>query len=153
MNCNGFQKRSNIHHWYKAIHNFTLNFHFQKFLLQRYLHIHQITNVQSRVTVLFVRTKDGMLPRSPPIRDWFLKKILLMYSYLQCCVSFRCKAVRQTHISTLFQIIFPYRPLQSTEQSSLCYTGSPYELFILYVVYVYMSIPISQFIPPPLSPW
>ena len=37
--------------------------------------MHQITNVQSRVTVLFVRTKDGMLPRSPPIRDFFLNFI------------------------------------------------------------------------------
>ena len=30
------------------------------------------------------------------------------------------------HISTLFQILFPYRPLQSIEKSSLHYTVGPY---------------------------
>ena len=33
-----------------------------------------------------------------------------------------------------FQILFPYRQLQSTEQSSLCYTVGPYQLSILYIV-------------------
>ena len=31
-------------------------------------------------------------------------------------------------VSTLFQIIFPYTSLQSTEQSSLCYTVGSYQL-------------------------
>ena len=33
------------------------------------------------------------------------------------------------HLSFLFQILVPFRLLQSTEQSSLCYTVGPY-LFI-----------------------
>ena len=45
------------------------------------------------------------------------------------------------HISTLFQMLFPYRPLQSIEQSSLCYTVGPYQISILYIV---MSICQSQ---------
>ena len=44
----------------------------------------------------------------------------------------------------LFKILFPYRPLQSIEYSSLCYTVGPYSLSILYIV-VYMSTPIFQF--------
>ena len=39
------------------------------------------------------------------------------------------------HISTLFfQILFPYRSLQSIEQSSLCCIVGPYQLSILYIV-------------------
>ena len=34
----------------------------------------------------------------------------------------------------LFQILFPYRSLRSTEKSSLCYTVGPYQLSILYIV-------------------
>ena len=45
------------------------------------------------------------------------------------------ESVIHTHISTLFQILFPYRSLESTDQSSLCSTvGSPYQLSILYIV-------------------
>ena len=33
-----------------------------------------------------------------------------------------------------FKILFPYRPLKSIEQSSLCYTVGPYQLSILYIV-------------------
>ena len=39
-----------------------------------------------------------------------------------------------TSISVLFQILFPYRLLQDTEHSSLCYTVGPCWLFILYIV-------------------
>ena len=39
------------------------------------------------------------------------------------------------HISTL-QILFPYRSLQSIEQSSVCYTVSSYQLCILYIACV-----------------
>ena len=35
------------------------------------------------------------------------------------------------HVSILFQILFPFRLLQSTEQSSLCYTVGPCWLSIL----------------------
>ena len=154
MNYNEFWKRSNIHHWYKAIHNFTLNFHFQKFLLQRYLHIHQITNVQSRVTVLFVRTKDGMLPRSPPIRDWFLKKLLLMYSYLQCCISFGCKAQLDKHIYPLFFRLFSHIGHYRVLRSSMCYQQVLVSyLFYVYVcVYVNPSLPIHPFPTSPPTP-
>ena len=55
---------------------------------------------------------------------------------LQCCVNSCCTAKRiiHIHISTLFQILFPYRSLQSIEQSSLCYTVGPHQLSILYIV-------------------
>ena len=35
-----------------------------------------------------------------------------------------------------FQILFPYRPLQCIEQSSLCYTVGSHQLSILYIVSV-----------------
>ena len=38
------------------------------------------------------------------------------------------------HISTLFNILFPYKSLQSIESSSLCYTVGPYWLSIFYIV-------------------
>ena len=36
------------------------------------------------------------------------------------------KSVIHIHISALFKILFPYRPLQSSEQSSLCYSLDSY---------------------------
>ena len=38
------------------------------------------------------------------------------------------------HISTLLQVIFPYRLCHSDEQSCLCYTVGPYQLSVLYIV-------------------
>lgn len=46
------------------------------------------------------------------------------------------------HISSLFSILFPRRPLQSFESSFLGYIIGPYSLFSC------MSVPISQFILP-----
>ena len=34
-------------------------------------------------------------------------------------------SVIHIHVSILFQVIFPFRLLQNTEQSSLCYTVGP----------------------------
>ena len=82
-------------------------------------------------------------------------------------------SVIHTHVSILFQILFPFRLLHNTEQSSLCYTVGPgwlsilfyfffeflnfilfiflYSRFLLVINFihigVYMSIPIGQFIP------
>ena len=67
----------------------------------------------------------------------------------------RSEATQHTGTHTCihsFQMLFPYRSSQSTEQSSLCYTVGPYQLSILYMVTyssVYKAIPVSQFIPPP----
>ena len=53
------------------------------------------------------------------------------------------------HISTLFQILFPYRSLQSIEQSSLCYAVGPYQLSILYIVArIYQSQSPNLSLPP-----
>ena len=49
--------------------------------------------------------------------------------------------------SILFQILFPFRLLENTEQSSLCYTVGPSWLFIFNTRSVCMSIPNSQSIP------
>ena len=40
-------------------------------------------------------------------------------------------SVIHMHVSVLFQILFPFRLLQNTEQSSLCYTVGPCLLSIL----------------------
>ena len=42
-----------------------------------------------------------------------------------------------------FKTLFPYRPLQSIEYSSLCYTVDPYSLSVLYIV-VCMPTPTFQ---------
>ena len=53
---------------------------------------------------------------------------------LQCCVSFRCIANDSViHIYIIFQILFPYRWLQSIEYDTLCYTVGPCSFSILYV--------------------
>ena len=91
--------------------------------------------------------------------------VQLIYNVALVSAVQQSESVIHIHISTLFQILFPYRSLQSIEQSSLSYTEGSFffpSLFIylfilsrfLLVIYfihisVYMSIPISQFIPPP----
>ena len=49
---------------------------------------------------------------------------------LQCCVTSSCiKKVNQLYVCMYIyssQILFPYRPLQSIDQSSLCYTVDPF---------------------------
>ena len=76
---------------------------------------------------------------------------------LQCCVSFTVQqgdSVMHSYISTLFQILFPYRSLQSIEQSSLCcmqyysYCIS-YLFYIQYCVYVNPNLPIYHSLPFP----
>ena len=53
------------------------------------------------------------------------------------------KLVIHIHISTLFQLLFPYRPLQSIQQSPQCYTIGPYYLFHIWQsVFVNPNLPI-----------
>lgn len=50
------------------------------------------------------------------------------------------ESVTYTHVSLLFQTLFPPRSLQNTEQSSLRYTAGPCWLHILNTaVYTYQS--------------
>ena len=63
---------------------------------------------------------------------------------LQCCVSFRCTANIYTYV--LFQVLFPYRLLQNTECSSLCYTVCPCCLCFIYSNMYHLLIP-NSFIP------
>ena len=56
--------------------------------------------------------------------------------------------VIHTHVSILYQILFPLRLLHNIEQSSLCYTVCPCWLSIIYSS-VYMSVPNSPTIPSP----
>ena len=57
-------------------------------------------------------------------------------------------SVIHIHVSILFQIIFLFRLLQNTEQSSLCYTVGPCRLSILKIAVCTLSVPNSQSIPP-----
>ena len=56
-------------------------------------------------------------------------------------------SVIHIHVSILFQILFPFRLLHNTEQSSLCYTVGPCWLSILSISAVYFCLS-----PPPLCP-
>ena len=47
-------------------------------------------------------------------------------------------------ISPLFEIPFPYRSLQSIEQSSLGYTVGPYQLSILVIYFIYQFSSVAQ---------
>ena len=79
----------------------------------------------------------------------FLKIIDWSIGYLQHCVSFSCTAnesIIYTKHLFFFQILSPYRILQRIEQSLLYYTIGLYYLFYIQQC-VYMSIPVSLFIP------
>ena len=84
-----------------------------------------------------------------------LEKRLLEYSCFTMVWQFllfnKNKSAVHIHISPLFLISFPFKSLQSIEQSPLCYT-----VVIFFLVHsinsVYMLTPISQFIPSHLPP-
>ena len=88
----------------------------------------------------------------------FLKTFYWRIVALQC-VSFcyAAKSIRSTYtFIPLFQISFPSKLPQSNQLSSLCYKGGRFSsviYFIHSISSVYMSIPVSQFIPPLLPPW
>ena len=71
--------------------------------------------------------------------------VQLIYNVVLVSGEQQSESVIHMHISTLFQIIFPYRSLQRIA------FPVPYSRFLLviYFIYtsVYMSVPISQFIP------
>ena len=64
----------------------------------------------------------------------FLIEIQLIYNVVLDSAVQQNESVVNVHISTLFQIHFPYGSLQSIEQSSLCSTVGPYQLSVLYIV-------------------
>ena len=74
--------------------------------------------------------------------------VWLIYNVVLVSAIQQSKLVTHTHISTLFQILFPPGPLQSFERSfPVLYFRS---LLVNYFIYsgVYISIPISHYIPP-----
>ena len=60
--------------------------------------------------------------------------VQLIYNVVLVSAVQQSESVIHMHISTLFQILFPYRSLESIEQSFLCYTVGPYLLSILYII-------------------
>ena len=64
----------------------------------------------------------------------FLIEVQLIYSIVLVSGVQQSDSVIHTYISILFQILFPHRLLQNTEQSSLCYIVGPCWLSILYIV-------------------
>ena len=46
-------------------------------------------------------------------------------------------SVVQIYVSLLFQTLFPFRLLQSTEQSSLCYTAGL--LLVIYFIFLFIK--------------
>ena len=52
-----------------------------------------------------------------------------------------------------FKILLPYRPLQSIQQSSMCYIVGSYQLSILYLVLVYVNPSLPVYPSPHLVPW
>ena len=49
-------------------------------------------------------------------------------------------SVIHTHVSILFQVLFPFRLLQNIEQSSLCYAVGPCWLSILFFYFIFFNI-------------
>ena len=63
------------------------------------------------------------------------------------------QSVIHIHISTLFQILFPYRSLQSTEQSCLCYTVGHYFIYSVVYMCIYVNPNLPIYPSPPFLPW
>ena len=103
------------------------------------------------MTCLLQQTCGALGPCVGSLRPFFhfYFKFYWGIVHLHCCLSFRCTAksifCTLTYIHS-FQIIFPYRSLQS----SLYFTVVSYQLSFEYFIYssMYVSVPFFQFIPP-----
>ena len=74
-----------------------------------------------------------------PLFLFFSKKLIsigvyLVYNVVVISAVQQSKSVICIHIPHLFQASFPFRSLQSTEQSSLCYTVASHQLSIFCIV-------------------
>ena len=80
--------------------------------------------------------------------------IQLIYNVVLVSGVQQSESIIHIPISTHFQILFPYRALQSTEQSSLCYTVGSYYLSILHTVVCICQSqsPNLSLLPPPPFP-
>ena len=62
-------------------------------------------------------------------------------------------SVIHTHVCTLFQVLFPFKLLQSIEQSSLGYTVGPCWLSILCILVCTCQSQTPNLFPAPAFPW
>ena len=107
-----------------------------------YVYYNNIENTSEPTT--FPRTRT-LLVFCPVLFDSYLSlKLLffigvqLLYNVVLVSALQQSKLVIRIHISTLFQISFPFRSPQITEQSSLCYIVGSHQLSILQYIVVYM---------------
>ena len=81
--------------------------------------------------------------------------VQLLYNVVLVSTVQQSESAIHIHISPLFWISFPFRSLQSIQQSSLCYTVGSHQLSILYIVsivYICQSpFPNSSHSPFPLG--
>ena len=134
------------------------SFIFLFFLLK--LHATKSTTVES-----YVQASDRRM--SEPLESsffghcyyfhfFYVLKFLLQYSCFTMLCYLLSYKVNQLHVYIypfFFGISFPFRSSQSIEWSSLCYTVGSHQLFFIQSSNsAYMSIPISQFIPPHYPP-
>ena len=90
---------------------------------------------------------------SGKVKAFFFNKFIeeqLIYNVVLVSGVEQSEQVIPTYVSTLSQTLFPYRSLQSTEYSSLCYTVCPYQSSILYIVVCICQSPNLSL--SPLSP-
>ena len=74
---------------------------------------------------------------------WNFIGIQLIYNVVLVSGIQQSESVIHIHVSTLFQILFPYKPLQRIVQSSLCYRVGPYYLYYIWCfVHVNPDLPI-----------
>ena len=91
------------------------------------------TRARTRVPCISRQTLNHCATREARL-FFFFKSFIgvqLIYNVVLVLGVQQSESVIHIHISTLFQILFPHRPLQSIEQSFLCYTVGPYQLSIL----------------------
>ena len=80
--------------------------------------------------------KDPFKLQNKPMDLFFLLE--LIYSVVLVSAVQKSDSVIRIHVSILFQILFPFRLLQSIEQSFLCYTVGPCWLSILFYLFFYV---------------
>ena len=86
------------------------------------------------------------------------KRISYIYTYIYTHIHIYISVIyihTHTYIHS-FSLFFPYKSLQSIEQSSLCYTVSLYLAYLVYIQYVQQYVYVNPNLPiypsPPFSP-
>ena len=106
--------------------------------------LYHVTKITFNFSLLFIQTYSFF-----DYQNFMLLKICigvqLVYNDMLISGVQQSESVIHTHISLLFQIVFPQKLIQKIEYSSLCYTVVDYDFLMMEIFFLWFLIPFLLF--------